>query len=142
MTLMITVDAVAPSLFIVDPATNLILIEGTPGLDPPRITSVELGAIVAPFSKLTVKPTVYAAELSNLMIEDFQPLVRRTFANEKSSRWMLGADFSLVDCAYCPVLNVIEKAGFSLAGFPSASAYLNACRERPTWKEVPKLPGL
>ena len=63
---------------------------------------------------------------------------RRLAAN----RWMLGPDFTLVDCAYCPVLNVIEKAGFSLAGFPSASAYLNACRERPTWKEVPKLPGL
>jgi len=63
---------------------------------------------------------------------------RRLAAN----RWMLGADFTLVDCAYCPVLNVIKKAGFSLTGFPSASAYLNACRERPTWKEVPKLPGL
>jgi len=26
---------------------------------------------------------------------------------------MLGSDFSLVDCAYCPILNVIDKAGFS-----------------------------
>ncbi len=25
---------------------------------------------------------------------------------------MLGSDFSLVDCAYCPILNVVEKAGF------------------------------
>ena len=33
--------------------------------------------------------------------------------------------------ARSPVLNVVEKAGFSLAGFPKASAYLDACRARP-----------
>jgi GST-like protein len=58
------------------------------------------------------------------------------------NRWMLGAEFSLVDCAYCPILNVIEKAGFSLAEFPRVSAYLDAIRARPSWKETPKLPGL
>jgi glutathione S-transferase len=47
-----------------------------------------------------------------------------------------------VDCAYCPVLNVVEKAGFSLAPYPNVSACLNACRARPAWEEVPKLPGL
>jgi glutathione S-transferase len=56
--------------------------------------------------------------------------------------WMLGTDFSLVDCAYCPILNVIEKAGFSFAGFPRASAFLDAARARPAWKETPKLPFL
>jgi glutathione S-transferase len=58
------------------------------------------------------------------------------------NRWMLGADFSLVDCAYCPILNVIEKAGFSFAEFPRVGAYLDAVRSRPAWKETPKLPGL
>ncbi len=58
------------------------------------------------------------------------------------NKWLLGAEFSLVDCAYCPVLNVIEKAGFSLAEFPKTSAYLDACRARPAWQETPKLPGL
>jgi len=47
-----------------------------------------------------------------------------------------------VDCAYCPILNVVEKVGFSFAEFPRASAYLGAIRERPAWKETPKLPGL
>jgi outer membrane receptor protein involved in Fe transport len=79
----------------VDPATNLILIEGTPGLNPPRITSIEFGAIVAPFAKLTLKPTVFVSQMSNLMVEDFQPLVRRTFENDKSSRWILGAELEL-----------------------------------------------
>jgi GST-like protein len=59
-----------------------------------------------------------------------------------ANRWLMGADFSLVDCAYCPVLNIIEKAGFSLAAYPNVSAYLDACRARPAWKETPKLPGL
>jgi len=58
------------------------------------------------------------------------------------NRWMLGTEFSLVDCAYCPILNVVEKVGFSFAEFPRASAYLGAIRERPAWKETPKLPGL
>jgi glutathione S-transferase len=59
-----------------------------------------------------------------------------------NNRWVLGVDFSLVDCAYCPILNVIEKAGFSLAEFPRVSAYLDTVRARPAWKETPKLPDL
>ena len=58
------------------------------------------------------------------------------------TKWLIGPEFSLVDCAYCPVLNVVEKAGFSLAGFPKVSAYLDSCRARPAWQETPKLPGL
>ena len=57
-------------------------------------------------------------------------------------RWLLGDAFSLVDCGYCPVLNVVEKAGFSYAGFPKVAAYLDALRARPAWQATPKLPGL
>jgi glutathione S-transferase len=57
-------------------------------------------------------------------------------------RWMLDAEFSLVDCAYCPIFNVIEKAGFSLVEFPRVTAYLEAARSRQAWKDTPKLPGL
>ena len=71
-----------------------------------------------------------------------RPLIGIIDRRLSSNRWMLGADFTLVDCAYCPVLNVIEKAGFSLVAYPNVSAYLDACRARPAWKEVPKLPGL
>jgi glutathione S-transferase len=71
-----------------------------------------------------------------------QPVIGILDRRLATNRWMLGADFSLVDCAYCPVLNVIEKAGFSLGPYPSVSAYLDACRARPAWKEIPKLPGL
>jgi glutathione S-transferase len=57
-------------------------------------------------------------------------------------KWMLGNDFTLVDCAYGPVLNVIEKAGFSYGPFPRVSGYLDAIRSRVAWRETPKLPGL
>jgi glutathione S-transferase len=56
--------------------------------------------------------------------------------------WMMGAEFGLVDCAYCPVLNVIEKSGFGFAEFPRVAAYLHSCRARPTWGQTPRLPGL
>jgi GSH-dependent disulfide-bond oxidoreductase len=58
------------------------------------------------------------------------------------NRWMLGAEFSLVDCAYCPIFNVIEKSGFGFGEFPRAAAYLDAARSRPAWRDTPKLPGL
>ena len=74
--------------------------------------------------------------------EALRPVIGIIDRRLATNRWMLGADFGLVDCAYCPVLNVIEKAGFRLAGFSNTSAYLNACRARPAWKAVPKLPAL
>jgi glutathione S-transferase len=74
--------------------------------------------------------------------EALRPVIAIIDRRLATNRWMLGADFSLVDCAYCPVLNVIEKAGFSLADYPNVSAYLDACRARPAWKDVPKLPSL
>jgi glutathione S-transferase len=48
----------------------------------------------------------------------------------------------LVDCAYCPILNVIEKAGFGFSELPRVSAYLEALRSRQAWKDTPKLPML
>ncbi|MGH7985259.1 MAG: glutathione S-transferase family protein [Candidatus Binataceae bacterium] len=57
-------------------------------------------------------------------------------------KWILGDAFSLVDCAYGPVLNVIEKAGFGFNDFPKTGAYLAAIRARPAWQRTPKLPGL
>jgi glutathione S-transferase len=59
-----------------------------------------------------------------------------------TNKWLLGSDFSLVDCAYCPILNLVEKAGFTLGQFPKTELYLNACRSRPAWQQTPKAPGL
>jgi len=58
------------------------------------------------------------------------------------TKCLLGEEFSLVECAYGPVLNAIEKAGFSLEGFPELRDYLNAIRSRRAWQETPRLPIL
>jgi len=58
------------------------------------------------------------------------------------NKWMMGAEFGLVDCAYCPMLNVIEKSGFGLTEFPRVAAYLDTCRARPAWAQTPRLTGL
>ena len=63
-------------------------------------------------------------------------------AHLEKNAWMLGSAFGLVDCAYCPILNVIEKAGFRLTEFPRIAAYLERLRARPAWQQTPKLPGL
>jgi glutathione S-transferase len=57
-------------------------------------------------------------------------------------KWMLGDEFTLVDCGYCPVLNIIEKAGFSYNDFPKVRTYLDAIRARRAWTQTAKLPGL
>jgi len=58
------------------------------------------------------------------------------------SKWLVGEDFTLVDCAYGPILNVTEKAGFSFEAFPKVNSYLHAIRSRPAWRQMLKLPGL
>ena len=60
----------------------------------------------------------------------------------QSKQWMLGADFSLIDCDYGPTFNVIDRAGFSFGDFPRVREYLEAFRARPAWQQTPKLPGL
>jgi glutathione S-transferase len=56
--------------------------------------------------------------------------------------WILGDAFTLEDCAYGPTLNALEKAEFSFGDYPKIRGYLEAIRERPAWKETPKVPGL
>ncbi|SRR5579885_195084 len=63
-------------------------------------------------------------------------------AHLAKNKWMLGSEFSLVDCDYGPVFNVVDKAGFSFADFPHVRAYVEAIRGRRAWQETPKLPGL
>jgi glutathione S-transferase len=57
-------------------------------------------------------------------------------------KWMIGNEFSLVDCDYGPTFNVLDKAGFGFGKFPRVRAYLEAIRSRRAWQETPKLPGL
>ena len=76
----------------VDPASRLILLEGYDRIGAPRNTSVELGATFSPHSTLTFSPTVYFSRLTNLMVEDFESLVRRTFRNDTEPRTYGGGE--------------------------------------------------
>jgi glutathione S-transferase len=47
--------------------------------------------------------------------------------------FMLGAEFSLVDCCYGPVLDALALSKFDLTPYPNVSAYLARMRLRPAW---------
>ena len=70
------------------------------------------------------------------------PVIRILEGQLAKNKWLLGNDFTLVECAYGPVLHVLEKAGFNFGEFPKVRAYMDAVRARPAWQETPKLPGL
>jgi len=77
----------------VDPSSGLILLEGTDSIGSPRNTSLELGAHFSPHSRLVVSSTAYVSRLSNLMVEDFESVVRRSFHNDPGARSFLGGEF-------------------------------------------------
>jgi hypothetical protein len=76
----------------VDPANRLILLEGYDAISAPRNTSLEVGATLSPHPMLTVSPTVYLSRLTNLMVEDFESLVRRSFRNDTEARTYAGGE--------------------------------------------------
>jgi glutathione S-transferase len=88
------------------------------------------------FGRPVDEPTVKRGE------EALPPVLAILEDHLAHNKWMMGGDFGLVDCAYCPVLNVIEKSGFGFAEFPRVAAYLESCRARPAWGQTPRLPGL
>jgi GSH-dependent disulfide-bond oxidoreductase len=48
--------------------------------------------------------------------------------------WMLGSEFSLVDCCYGPVLDALALAGDYIEAYPALKAYLRNIRERKSWR--------
>ena len=76
-----------------DPESNLILLEGTAGLASPRVDSVELGGLVLLGHTFTFRPTIYFAYMRDLMVADFEPLVRKSFRNDEGGRPLLGGEF-------------------------------------------------
>lgn len=98
----------------------------------PPATDLAFNRIAAKLLGLT--PDEGAIARGDKALPDVIRILEGRLAN---SRWLLGDDFTLVDCAYGPILNVIEKAGFSFGEFPKVRAYLDAIRSRPAWKEIP-----
>jgi iron complex outermembrane receptor protein len=75
-----------------DRTTGLIFLEGSPSLLTPQVTSIEAAAILSPAAGLTISPTVYVEQLRNLLVEDFAPVVRKTFRNEPGHENLIGAE--------------------------------------------------
>ena len=61
-----------------------------------------------------------------------------------NGKWLLGDDFTLIECAYGLALHVLENAGFSFREFPRVRAYhiWMPCARVLAWQKTPKLPGL
>jgi glutathione S-transferase len=52
----------------------------------------------------------------------------------KSQPWILGSEFSLVDCSVGTPLAALAASKFDWAKFPNARAYVGRIRERPSWQ--------
>jgi glutathione S-transferase len=107
------------------------------GAMSPPITDIVFNRIAVKLSGGT--PDEAAIARGEKALPDPMKILERHLAENK---WMLGHDFSLVDCDYGPTLNVLDRAGFSFNDFPHARAYLEAIRARRAWIETPKLRGL
>jgi iron complex outermembrane receptor protein len=76
----------------VDPRSGLILLEGRPQLQNPANDGGEIALTLSPRAGLRLGATAWVGHMRNLVIEDFAPIVRRTFVNEAGSRWFVGGD--------------------------------------------------
>jgi len=103
----------------------------------PSVTDLAFNRIAAKLLGLTPDEDAIARGEKAL-----PPIIGILDGHLAKSSWMLGNDFSLVDCAYGPVLNALEKARFTFGDFPHVQAYLDAFRSRPSWQATPRLPML
>ena len=51
-----------------------------------------------------------------------------------ANEWLLGDEFSLVDCCYGPMLDALSVAGDYLAAYPALGEYLGRMRDRKSWQ--------
>lgn len=80
----------------IDPRSGLIQLEGLADLRPPRLESLELAGIVALWgARVTLRPTCYLARAIDLVVSDFEPLVRNTFRNDPTNVFVLGGEMEL-----------------------------------------------
>ncbi len=117
-----------------DPQTGLLVLEGSPSLLSPRIDSVEVGAFIQPMKRFTIAPTIYWARFSSLLIEDYAPVVRKSYVSDSSPQDALGAEFelkvrtaqSLTLLATAGVLAFIGVKPEKAAGLPAQNSVLTA----------------
>ena len=55
-------------------------------------------------------------------------------AHLAANEWLLGEQFSLVDCCYGPLFDALSLAGDYLTAYPALGGYLARMRERKSWR--------
>ena len=80
---------------LIDPDSNLILLEGEPDLQPPRLKSAELGLIAIPAPGLTIEPVVFVQRANDLVVLDFEPLAKKTFRNDTDNVDVAGLELDV-----------------------------------------------
>jgi glutathione S-transferase len=98
---------------------------------------------VAERAKLTVEERAAAMRLREQVFDDarraeahrnlrrFLPILERHLS---SHAWMLGREFSLVDCCYGPQLDALMLSRWPLDDYPGVGAYVERVRQRPAWQ--------
>jgi hypothetical protein len=76
----------------IDPRSGIILLEGASGIPAPRNDAVELGLSYSPLVKLSLAATGYGSRVTNLTIEEFQPLARRSFDATSDPTYLVGGE--------------------------------------------------
>ncbi len=96
-----------------EPDMEILILEGNPDLKPPEVLSVELAyqSIVA--NRLKLMPSVFYNHLSNLIYQDFEPVIGKTYAN-LGTRDIIGVELGLT---YLPVDNLRIGASYTFVHF-------------------------
>ena len=76
-------------------------------------------------------PDTLAAETANKKCARYLAVLNDHLGKDA---WMLGSDYSLVDCCYGPVLDALALGGDYIEAYPALKAYLGRIRERKAWR--------
>lgn len=77
-----------------DPQSGIVFLEGS-HVQAPRNTTFELGATYSPRVEIQLGASVYASRLTNLILEDFFTIPRKTFVSDGADRWLGGVELDL-----------------------------------------------
>ena len=76
-------------------------------------------------------PDTLAAEAANKKCARYLAVLNDHLGKDA---WMLGSEYSLVDCCYGPVLDALALGGDYIEAYPALKAYLARIRERKAWR--------
>lgn len=73
------------------------------------------------------------SERREIAAMEIEAPLKRLDGHLSERRWMLGDEFSLVDCCFAAVLDALSLSDFDLRSYGSIEPYLARVRGRPSW---------